>query len=168
MAAVNRQFTVTLLDPMWRVLRSAGFRKQGQLFRRSVNDVLHLVQLQKSRSSTAALVRATVNLAVWVPALAVHRERYSVAAAPCRERLGTVMPSGQDAWWEMSTDAEGEAAGLAIVGTLQRYGLPWLNTIESTAALLELWESGRAPGLTVVERGRFLERLRGLRDAKAI
>src|SRR3989442_15023516 len=137
MAAVNRQFTVTLLDPMWRVLRSAGFRKQGQLFRRSVNDVLHLVQLQKSRSSTAALARATVNLAVWVPALAVHRERYSVAAAPGPERLGTVMPSGQDAWCEMSTNAEAEAPRLDTAGTLQPAGLPRLNTIASPAALPE-------------------------------
>jgi len=78
------------------------------------------------------------------------------------------MPIGRDTWWEVSSDVEAEASGLAIASALQRFGIPWLNAIDSTDALLAQWESGRAPGLTDGQRTRILQRLRVLRGAHAI
>jgi hypothetical protein len=160
---MNREFTAILVEAMKTVLKPRGFRARGPNFQRSRNDLMHLVQLQKSMASTAAVVRATVNLAVWIPLLADRGEPPSVAAAPYRERIGSLMPGGQDLWWEIGSAVEAEASGFVIAGALERFGLPWLDAIESTDSVLAQWEAGRAPGITDRHRTRLLERLRLLR-----
>jgi hypothetical protein len=166
---MNREYTRTLLAGMADGLRKAGFKRRGQLFERSVGDVVHLVQLQKSRSSSADALRATVNLAIWVPALAPIRagirDAPSEPGAQWRERLGFTMPQRRDLWWDVRSEAEAEQVAADIAASLQSYGLPRLDAVRSSEELENLWRKGLGPGLTEHQRRRFLEQLVACRGA---
>ncbi len=126
-----------VLAAMTELLRPLGFRKTGTLFSRAVNDVLHLISLQSSTSSTASSLRATLNIAVWVPALAEANQRPDVWSAHWQERIGMLMPEHSDRWWTVTTEQDAQSAG----------------------ALVRLWQSGASPGLTQVQAQRYLHRL---------
>ena len=64
-----KDYKRTILDALGEALVEKGFRKKGAHFSRALADVVHLASLQSSVSSTSQLLRATVNLGVWVPAL---------------------------------------------------------------------------------------------------
>ena len=150
-----------LLTQMAELLRPAGFRRLGQSFSRPTRDVAHLIGLQSSQGSSTHHLRATVNLAVWVPALAEEGARPNIWSSPWRARLGSLTDHPADIWWEASDAATAAAAERDLLGMLRLYGIPALDQIPDLAALLAIWDSGRSPGLTAVERERYLAELRG-------
>ena len=154
---MNRAFTNQLLAALARVLKPVGFSRRGSLFSRRVEDVVHLIQLQKSQSSSADYVKATINLAVWVPALAFGSA--SAAGAPVRARLGSIMPEHEDLWWELSSSESADESIASLVQPLVSYGLPWLQALRSSVEVQRLWQSGVSPGLTGLQRQRYLAEL---------
>jgi len=148
-----------ILQAVTDVLRPMGFHKSGSRFHRGLNDVIHLVTVQSSVSSTAHLLRITVNLGIWLPALADEGDKPNVWSAHWRERIGFLMPERADRWWEASSESEATAAALEICWAMRTFALTTLDTLSTADALAALWRSGRSPGLT--ERGaqRYLELL---------
>ncbi|MCG3134332.1 MAG: hypothetical protein HMLKMBBP_01637 [Planctomycetes bacterium] len=146
-----------VLDSMAAVLRPAGFRKRGSVFERSVANVVHLVSLQSSASSTVRACRVTVNLAVWVPRLHPTRNP-DVWDSPWQQRLGSVMSEPGDRWWPLESDASADSAADEIRSALTRFGLPALDALSSESALLELWRSGKG---TTAGRAADLIRILG-------
>jgi hypothetical protein len=151
-----KQFVV---DAVAGALRPVGFRKSGLKFSRPLTDVVHLVSVQSSVSSTASSLRATVNLGVWVPALADNGAKPDIWAAHWRERLGFLMPDPTDRWWEACSDREAAAAALEIGHALRTFALPVLDSLATADALAALWRSGRSPGLTEPGAQRYLDAL---------
>lgn len=151
----NAEYKATVLGAISEVLRAAGFRKSGSVFRRPVGDVLHMASLQSSSSSTAGAVRLTVNLAVWVPALA-HGRAPDIWAAHWRERLGFLMPDRGDRWWHIASGTEAVSASHEIGAAISKWALPELDRLSSAEALGRLWRSGVSPGLTNAQAERFL------------
>jgi hypothetical protein len=160
-ANLNSESTRIILAALSDCLHPYGFGRRGQQFERAIADVLHLVQLQKSTTSTAAHIRVTVNLAVWTAVLSeTYAKRPSVVDAPWQERIGFVMPGHHDVWWTASTKAEAFQAGEQIVAAIRDYGIPALNAISSTQDLRRYWENGGWGGLTERQRDALLTRLR--------
>lgn len=85
-------------------LAPLGFRRKGQVFFRQLDEVAHIVSLQSSTSSTASVLKMTVNLGVWVSSLAEDGSKPDLWSAHWRERLGYLMPQRIDYWWEVSSD----------------------------------------------------------------
>jgi len=148
----------TILKGLQDSLERFGFKKRGSTFHREVGDVIHLVSLQASQSSSASTLRVTVNLAVAVPILGGQRD--DVWSAQWRERIGTLLPEAQDRWWNVSSSQEAEAVAQEITKFLAQYGLPAQARVSSTADLLQLWESGKSPGLTAVQASQYVDQLR--------
>ena len=148
----------TVLKGLQDYLTGLGFRKRGSTFRKEVRDVVHLVSLQSSQSSSASTLRITVNLAVAVPSLGGQLD--DVWSAQWRERIGTLLPEPQDRWWNVSSSPEAEAVAQEMTQLLARYGLPAQARLSSTADLLRLWNSGKSPGLTAIQAARYVEQLR--------
>jgi hypothetical protein len=142
------------------VLRPAGFRKRGSVFHRTRADVAHLVSLQSSVSSTADACRVTVNLAVWLPRLYPTRSA-DVWSAPWNQRLGFLMPEADDRWWQVDSDASADAASVQIRDGLSRLALPVFDSLSSEQALLDLWRSGKSPGIAAAHRADLLHVLGG-------
>ncbi len=156
------EFTKVMLDYVHAVLKPVGFSKSGNSFSaQRNNDVVWVVQLQKSQKSTTDVLIATVNLGVFSHLLATRlgRDSKEPSVWDChwQERLGFLTPERSDRWWEVQTIEEAQRSGEELSGLLTKYGLPTFEVLSSTAALQELWSSGRSPGLTEVQRQRYLK-----------
>ena len=145
-------------DVVAETLCAVGFRKKGSHFTRELADVIHLVSLQSSVSSTSQSLRVTVNLGVWVPALEgdVKPDLWS---AHWRSRLGHLMPEKRDVWWDVASDDEASRTAFKIVAAVRNFGLPALDALHDRRVLLDLWRTGVSPGLTALQAERLMNRL---------
>ena len=139
------------------VLLPCGFTKRGFLFLRQSHDVFHLVELQNSVANTRTNSKCTVNVGVWVPALASD-DKPSLAAAHWRQRLGLLCPEHEDMWWQTSSQQSASALAAEVADRVQRYALPSFVSLANASALVAVWRGGTSPGLTKVQASRF-ERL---------
>ncbi len=141
------------------VLLSFGFKKQGNTYARSVGDVVHLINLQSSRTSSAAILHCTINLGVVVPRLESPWLKADIGRTHWSERLGHL--AGQnDRWWTATSSGDAEAAGDEITTLLETVGLRALDDLSSSDALCRLWETGVGPGLTDTQRRRYRDELK--------
>jgi len=127
-----------LLDALRDVLKGKGFRKRGAVFHRTCGDVVHLVGLQSSIDSAGQIPRVTLNLAVWCKRLADPGTEASVISAAWRWRLGDVMPGRADAWWLLPGKAAAPAVAKELAAALTAHGIPALDRVPDSAALLAL------------------------------
>lgn len=125
-------------------LRSLGFKGSGQSFTLPDADCWALLGVQKSTSSSADLVKFTLNLSVanrqlWVDLR--NWEHYWMAARPSANsqspgqtmrRIGSVLPNGQDKWWSIATGASSDSLGALsaeIESAVREFGLPELQRL---------------------------------------
>jgi hypothetical protein len=151
------------LDALKSLLKPLGYRKTATLFVRDLGGVLHLVEMQNSRDSTAVQAVFTVNVGIYVPRLVPadvrDARKPSVPSAHWRLRLGALSPEGQDLWWRPTDMSEAADVAGDIVKRLQFFALPVLDSFTNLKALTALWKSGRSPGLTERQRIEFLDEL---------
>ncbi|WP_181179560.1 DUF4304 domain-containing protein [Pseudorivibacter rhizosphaerae] len=145
------------------LLRPLGYRKSSSLFSRPLQDVVHLIEVQGSRQSTAAEAKFTVNVGAFAPALIYADVRAttkpSIPLAHWRERLGFLSPENEDTWWKVRTAQQAEAVAVDIATRIERFALPALGQLQQLDALVTLWKAGQSPGLTEHQRREFLVRL---------
>ena len=156
-----KQFVSNQLGPL---AREHGFNGRGKRLQLGLDEVLQVISVQKSQSSSRAEVIFTVELAVIVRSLAAAEtatrrasDRALAGAAPhWVRRLGHLAPSGRDTWWTVNEDRRQFEEALSW---LDAYGFPALRRLSTAGALMKLWESGTSPGLTEPQRLVFLSRL---------
>jgi hypothetical protein len=83
----------------------------------------------------------------------------NVASAHWGERIGILAPAGQDRWWTAASVEEGMVVGKEMAAQLFAWGLPALAVLRTNQDVIDLWRSGRSPGLTELQRARFLAKL---------
>jgi len=149
--------------PVRSALRAEGFSGSSSLFQRPSNDVVHLVQLQRSRYPAPATMKVTVNLAVWVnvlaPARAGHLDPPNEPGAYWRERIGFLMQPRRDHWWSFSDVVESQKAGTEASVLLITAAMPVFQSLPNALAVRDLWRTGASPGITEFQRLKYLERL---------
>ena len=152
-----------ILTAVRALLRPLGYRKASGTFQRSLEEVVHMVEVQGSRSNVAGNAEFTVNVGVFVPALVYADVREftkpSVPTAHWRMRLGELVPLGKDLWWRVSSLVEADAAAAEICELVERKALPALARIHDLRSLASLWQAGQSPGLTEHQRTELLSRL---------
>lgn len=145
------------------LLHPLGYRKSSSLFSRPLQDVVHLIEVQGSRQSTAAEAKFTVNIGVFAPALIYADVRAttkpSIPLAHWRKRLGFLSPENEDTWWKVRTSQQAEAVAIDIATRIECFALPALGQLQQLNALVSLWQGGQSPGLTEHQRKEFLVRL---------
>jgi hypothetical protein len=85
-------------------------------------------------------------------------------SAHWRERIGHLGPERYDKWWVAQNADEAISVGEEVAASIRQWGLPALGMLASQRALLQLWQSGASPGLTAMERDRYIRAL-ATRDA---
>lgn len=159
------EYRKVVFSSLREALGDAGFKARGSTLSRSSGDVLHLVDLQGSQTSTSTMFKCTVNLGVLV--LVLHLEDYGQSRAPAtwlahwRERLGFACPERRDLWWTASSAAEAQGIADDIASRAKTFAVPALDALPDSARLLGLLQSGRSPGLTAHQAARIRERLSG-------
>lgn len=137
-------------------LKRHGFAKKGNTFRRRRAEVCDVISVQKSSKSVSDAAVFTVNLGVASLRLLarseVESDKCTIDDCHWRQRLGSMSPRSEDVWWTVRDDASAEAASAEVVAWLDAHGVAALDALPDDAALRDLWLSGRAPGLTEMQR----------------
>jgi len=151
-----------VVDAAGSKLIPAGFLKQGKSFRRTTDLNACIVEFQRSAVNNASLIRFTLNLGI-VSARLLHawdpdRDLKKVAAAEAhlRERIGFLRDPPIDHWWSLEPGTDETAVAAEVATLLVDAALPFFGQYGTDQSLLALWRTGRSPGLTEVQRERFL------------
>lgn len=106
-------FKYWVKDSLAPTLASLGFKGSGQTYSLPGSECWMLLGIQKSTTNTSDRCRFTINLSatnklLWSELrnwthhwLAVRPSANSVSPGQACTRLGTVLPSGEDKWWEL-------------------------------------------------------------------
>jgi len=145
-------------------LVAEGFKRKGPTFTCLSDLNLLLVQVQKSTSSTSETTRLTVNLGVVCgPLLPPRRDELKKSTfedCHLRLRIGDLLPSQPDKWWDLSSEADVQRACLELNTLLVEKGLPYLRKFLTPESLLRMWETGESAGITEFRRLKYIHQLR--------
>jgi hypothetical protein len=157
----SNEFEKTISDAVLRALEPLGYRRDGKCFRADRPEATLVIQCQRSVAGTHNRLRTTVNLGVFSRAVAeklgILQAKPTFEICHWKRRIGELLPEPQDRWWSVGDHAEALHAAQEICGFLEKHGVPTLEQLASAAKLRELWQSGRAPGLTAKELETYLE-----------
>lgn len=142
-------------------LKPKGFAGRGGSFLLERGGNLLVVGLQKSQKTSRESISCTVNLGVASGRLLrffsvprVHRRVPSVCH--WTERLGFLLPGSADRWWTLEAGTDPSPVIQDLEESLLSSGLPALEEVQPDGALKALWMSGRSPGLTDLQRLKYL------------
>jgi hypothetical protein len=146
-------------------LKVHGYRKSGARFRLDRVGNLALIAFQRSTTSDAETIRFTMNIGIvsgellrrWDPDQDLAK--VPVQNAHLWIRLGDFLPDPRDHWWEVNSSSDIGPLEAELVAVLEPKVVPFLDAHLSDAALLELWKTGRSPGLTDGQRIRNITEL---------
>lgn len=145
------------------VLSPHGFKKRGGAYVVDGPDVVLMIQVQKSTSSTKDKAILTVNLRIFSKTIAARLgypiDRPSISTGHWRVRIGELGPTQNDYWWPLSNEAEAAKAEEEIKTILKETGVPLLLSLSSTDRLLALWKTGKSPGITPTQREDYIAAL---------
>lgn len=132
------------------LLKSAGFRKKGHHFFRTLTDASCHINFQSSQWNTSDQARFTINLWVYLPAIAVADGDMVIEDASkrrfghCEIRLGFLLPESGDRWWEVSSPTEVAQTADEVRSAIEQYAIPYLHKAATLEGVAEL--SGYLPG----------------------
>lgn len=146
-----------------RTLKAAGFQKRGGQYSANRNDVVLLLQLQRSVSSTKENIRITLNAGVFSPSIAKTLgfaiTNPKISNCHWSERLGYMLPIHKDVWLEVHNEDQAREVGDELAEALDNYVLPALNAVDSNSKLKSLWSGGKSNGITSIQRQDYLKAL---------
>jgi hypothetical protein len=144
-------------------LRPLGFTRWGMVMRLLAEGNAAIVSFQKSIYADEEELEFTVNLSIVCGGLLGPDARpISVAQeidGHLRERIGFLLDDPDDFWWTIEPWTDSEQLAAEISDLVVTRGVPYLMRYLRTEALIELWASGEAPGMTDLEQDRFLRKL---------
>ncbi|MFF0382298.1 DUF4304 domain-containing protein [Streptomyces sp. NPDC004286] len=123
-------------------LRKLGLVGSRGCFELRDPQVWRLIGIQKSAGNSADRIRFTVNLlvvskAVWqqvrgrVPSAPVRPSPNTACGKDIRpQRIGELMPGGQDHWWEVTERTRPERLARSVLSAVESYALPYLASTE--------------------------------------
>jgi hypothetical protein len=144
-------------------LSAHGFSRRGLTLLKRASESTALIGFQSSTGSSSQRLKFTVNVGLKFDCLLSEREKTSTSIwdSHLRWPLGDMLPQRSDTWWETTPGANMLALGNEMALLIEETALPYVNRYVDPLAVIALWESGQAPGLTDFQRVRFLERLKG-------
>ncbi len=139
-----------------------GFAQRGLVLHKSAGSNIALIEFQLSDKTSKERVVFTINLGVVCSELSAGGATRKATAmdAHLRQRLGFLLPERADKWWEITAQTNVLALAEQLSTTLEQSALPYLDEYVDSRTLIALWESGKSPGLTAVQRARFLDQLK--------
>ena len=144
-----------------------GFHRRGSILRIVTQGNAGIIEFQKSTKNTNNKIFFTVNLAVICGALLEpdqpSLEKARSMGAHLRQRIGMLMPGRPDKWWEISEASTVGTLASEVSEVIATEGAPYVARYLDVNELVALWESGKSPGLTEMQRVRYLEKLKSQR-----
>jgi hypothetical protein len=119
------------LDP---ALRQAGYKRRAHTFRQPLpTGVWRVINVQGSQGNAGSRGRFTLNLGIHFPQVRAVMGHPPLPNPPkewdceLRARIGTLLPGGQDHWWQFDEHTDVQAIADNVVQAWREYGQPWLT-----------------------------------------
>ena len=145
-------------------LKPHGFVRQGKVLRAIDSGNASIVEFQRSDRSSGQEIIFTVNVGVvcgdLLDAERTTIKKSTIEDAHLRSRLGGFLEPAQDTWWKIDASTDDKSLTTELSQLLVRRAVPYLEQYKHTRALIALWETGKSPGLTAVQRSRYLSELK--------
>ncbi len=157
----SKDFKKIIFDKLTEVLKPTGFKKSGSTYSSSNGDLTYFINLQSSQSSTATMLKATVNIEIH-SATVYKLQDTSLPEKWSRhftERIGSMFDNPQDKWWTVENEKEANDAAIEIADITKNIVLPTIDKLKSTNDLANLWRHNKCPGLTEYQRKEYLSLL---------
>jgi hypothetical protein len=146
----SKDFKKIIIEKITTLLKSRGFKKSGNTFQRSNDDLTYYINVQSSQSSTAYQLRFTLNIGI-ASAMLYRLEDISIPEKDRRhfeKRIGDYLNQRQDKWWTVSTLQEAGMIADEVATILETKVLPEFSRLQTTNDLAELWRQNQSPGVT--------------------
>jgi hypothetical protein len=163
----SKEFKKIIIDKLNDRLKPIGFKKSGSIFTKVTADMTYFISVQSSRDSTSQTLKTTLNLEIASLTIS-NNEDTSLPMkyrTHWRKRIGFLLDKPIDKWWTINNNNEAQDAAEEIIGIVENKALIEFERLNTTEDLVELWRSGKCPGLTERQRQWYLElavSLRGL------
>ncbi len=139
---------------------SLGFVRRGATLRKLSHGNAAIIEFQKSTKNDRHELQFTINIGIvcgklieeWRPPLA----RAGSVDAHLRLRIGMLLPERFDKWWQITEETDRDRLVAEVSSLILDQAVPYLERYLDTNALVALWESGKSPGLTEMQRISYL------------
>jgi hypothetical protein len=130
-----------------------GFSRRGLTLLKRASESTALIGFQSSTGSSSQRLKFTVNVGIKFDCLLYEREKRStsISESHLRWRLGQLLTQPDDTWWETTPGGNMLSLGNDIALLIEEAALP-INRYVDPLAVIALWESGQAAGLTEFQR----------------
>ena len=160
--SVQTAFEEMLGSTIAPALAEARFREQQGCFVRRESLNLLVIEPQQSIKSTSVEILFTFNLKVISARLAPLVDGCQHVSPGCpvahwRKRLGGLLLRPRDHWWSFDGNVPTDALDVLV-----NSGLPAIGAVAADESLRDLWLTGRAPGLSDLQRVIYLSTLLAL------
>jgi hypothetical protein len=156
---VSRTYEELLFDAINTILEPEGFRRKGNSFLLSSDDVVLIVNLQKSSKCNRDKLVVTLNcgvLSIPLKELSTAHHAISIWACHWNQRIGQLLPERKDKWWEFVDIEQVSYACEEIKILINNVIIPELHKVDSTQKLFQFWCSGGYGGLTEKQREKYV------------
>jgi hypothetical protein len=145
-------------------LAPLGYTRRGTTLRTVASGLCGILDFQRSTSSSQDKLLFTVNVGIACGDLLgsspSQLPKAKLTDAHVRVRLGMLLPTCSDKWWELTASTDSEALAREVGDLILGEAEPYIRRHLPVESLIALWESGRSPGLT---KGQCLELLTALK-----
>ena len=138
----NKLYLSILLKQIGSGLKPHGFSRKAGTFTRKSGDQFHFINVQSSMSTTAHLLKFTINLSIYSEAINQLFEPGDDIG--CRgwldnhwqRRIGSLNGGTQDLWWTVTTEDDAHRYGAEVANLIASDGLSEFDRYCSTRTLL--------------------------------
>jgi hypothetical protein len=157
----SKEYKKIIIDRLTSELKERHFKKKGNVFSYSNGDLTYFIGIQSSQSSTADVLKLTVNTEIASGLISQfddtslpieHQRHYN-------RRIGTYLENNQDKWWTVDSQKSAEQAASDIERIIIEKVIPNFNILKSTNDLAALWRNGGWLGITEGQRKHYLSLL---------
>jgi len=147
------------------ILKERGYKKKGNLFYLLKENNYGMIGFQKSQSSTKDYTKFTINIGISSGALRQYvdlddpTERPAIECCHWQSRIGGLMPSLRDFWWELHYDERDEDVVYEVVKQLKEVVVLAIDSRISDEDLIEQWRKTNYVGTSLFKKYVYLTTL---------
>jgi hypothetical protein len=153
-----KDFKKIVTDKLSELLKERNFKKKGNFFSLSNGDLTYFIGLQSSQSSTADILKVTINTEI-ASAVISKLDDISLPIEQQRHysrRIGFYLDNRQDKWWTIDSINTAEIAAKEMADIINEKVLPNFDALKSTSDLANLWRTNGYIGVTEGQRKNYL------------
>ena len=157
----SKDFKQIIVDQLSDALKPKGFKKSGDTFSLSNDDLSYFINVQSSKETTLASLKLTLNIEIY-SSLIYKLQDTSLPEKWSRhftQRIGFMLDNPHDKWWTIENDKEAKDVANEITDITISKVLPTFDKLKTTNDLATLWRQNKCPGLTEHQRKEYLSLL---------